>query len=506
MQLLTERHSDQIAGVLSCYDRILVQGTLPTFCYAQGMTAYLYAQGIRIFDYPRFAQPLRDQLQANAERLASENGLSVEYIRKVNFRKEDRVRARLRERGTHPGLICIFSALERCCTYQPWHDKKTGKTFLRPHDGKCLHYYFYFLDEDLGLVFVRVPTWCPFRLQIYFNGHEWLASQLRRQGIAYQLLDNAFVEIADWTRAQQLADAWSMKALHEKLDAFARRYCPIIIALGFTYHWSLDQVEYSTDLVFRNHQELQPLYAALVRTAIHTVKPANIATFLGRKFTALYQGEMGNHFQTRIEGTRIKHLMGPVSLKMYDKFGHILRLETTVNDVSFFQHYRQVEQRDGRRVTRWARMKKSLYSLPPLRELLAAANRRYLEFLSALEDPRPGLDKLQRLCQTLRQQQRSYPGFNFFAPHDLQLFETLARGEFNLHGFQNKNLRPYLPAKNSGQVSRLLKRLRFHGLIKKVSRNYRYYLTSFGKQILTAGLKLRNLVLIPQLALPATSP
>jgi len=126
MQLLTERHSDQIAGVLSCYDRILVQGTLPTFCYAQGMTGYLYAQGIRVFDYAGFAQPLRNQLQANAERLASENGLSIEYIRKVNFRKEDRVRARLRERGTHPGLICIFSALERCCTYQPWHDKKAG--------------------------------------------------------------------------------------------------------------------------------------------------------------------------------------------------------------------------------------------------------------------------------------------------------------------------------------------------------------------------------------------
>jgi hypothetical protein len=64
---------------------------------------------------------------------------------------------------------------------------------------------------------------------------------------------------------------------------------------------------------------------------------------------------MGSRFQTRIEGTWIKHLMGPVSLKTYDKFGQILRLETTVNDVSFFQHYRQVEQRDGQRVTRWAR-------------------------------------------------------------------------------------------------------------------------------------------------------
>ena len=207
MELLAERHSDEIVGVLSCYDRILVQGTLPTFCYAQGMTGYLFAHGIRIFDYPRFAEPLRDQLRENAERLAAENGLSIEYIRKANFRKEDRVRARLRERGTHPGLVCIFSAMERCSTYRSWYDKKTGKVYLRPDDGKCLHYYFYFLDEDLGLVFVRVPTWCPFRLQIYFNGHEWLASQLRRQGIAYQLLDNAFLEIADWHRAQRLADS-----------------------------------------------------------------------------------------------------------------------------------------------------------------------------------------------------------------------------------------------------------------------------------------------------------
>ena len=505
MELLTERHADEIAGVRSCFDRILVQGTLPTLCYAEGMTAYLYRERIRIFDYARFAQPLGEQLKQNAERWASENGLTVEFIRKANFRKEDEVRARLEKRGTHPGLVCIFSALERCSTYQPWHDKKTGKTYLRPHDGKCLHYYFYFIDEDLGLVFVRVPTWCPFRLQIYFNGHAWLARQLRRQGIAYRLEDNAFVEIADWPRAQQLADAWNIKSLQEKLDAFARRYCPVIIDLGFTYHWSLDQVEYATDLVFRDRKRLQPLYEALIRTAIHTVKPENIATFLGRKFSRGYTGEMGSQLQTRIEGTRIKHQMGPVALKMYDKFGHILRLETTVNDVSFFQHYRWVEQKNGQRVTRWASMRKSIYSLPPLWERLVAANRRYLEFLSALQDPRPGLDKLQRLTQTLRQQQRSYPGFNFFAAHDLRLFETLARGEYNLHGFQNQHLRQHLSGKNSGQVSRLLKRLRLHGLIKKVSRNYRYYLTSFGKQILTAGLKLRNLVLIPQLA-PSPQP
>ena len=87
----------------------------------------------------------------------------------------------LKERGMHPGLVWIFSALEPCTTYQPWHDKTSGRTYLRYDEGKCIHYYFYFIDEELGLCYVRVPTWCPFRLQFYCNGHNWLARQLEEE-------------------------------------------------------------------------------------------------------------------------------------------------------------------------------------------------------------------------------------------------------------------------------------------------------------------------------------
>jgi hypothetical protein len=111
----------------------------------------LSARGIRIFDFTRFAQSLTDAIKANAEAVATANGLKIDYVRKKNFRKEDKVKAVLQERGTHPGLVWIFSALEPCTTYQPWHDKNSGRTYLRYDDGKCLHYYFYFLDEDLGL-------------------------------------------------------------------------------------------------------------------------------------------------------------------------------------------------------------------------------------------------------------------------------------------------------------------------------------------------------------------
>jgi hypothetical protein len=376
--LLTERHEEQIAGVLSCWDRMLVFGTLPKICYAEGMTSYLHANQVRIFDYPRFAEPFRDQWRENAERLAADNGTNIEFIRKRNVRKEDRVKEILSRRGEHPGLVCIFSVMEPCSTYQPWHNQQTGRTYLMLNDGKCLHYYFYFIDDQLGLCSVRVPTWLPCRLQIYCNGHNWLATQLRKRNLDFELVDNAFTRIGAGRRAQQIADELDPKRIHSKLDQFSRTYCPIFRSFGVHYHGSIDPCEYATDIVFTRQSDLAAIYDNLVRTAIHTVKPDNIATFLGRKLSSPYEGERGNRFHIRLEGTRIKPTMGPVSLKLYDKFGLLLRIETTVNDLTFFRHYREVEHRDGSREIKWASLQKTIYSIPALRELLEAANRRSL--------------------------------------------------------------------------------------------------------------------------------
>lgn len=184
MTSLLDRYRKQIAGVISCWDRVIVQGTLPGLCFADGMTSYLKAHGVRIFDYARWAEPLRDEIRANAEQLASEHGVEIELVRRADFRKEERIKEVLAERGDHPGLVHILSAMEACPSYKPWHDKKTHRTYLKPDGGKCLHYYFYFIDEELGLCYLRVPTWCPFRLQFYFNGHNLLATRLRKENIS----------------------------------------------------------------------------------------------------------------------------------------------------------------------------------------------------------------------------------------------------------------------------------------------------------------------------------
>jgi hypothetical protein len=85
--------------------------------------------------------------------------------------------------------------------------------------------------------------------------------------------------------------------------------------LGVSYHWSLDQAEYATDIVFRRQADLQALYDSLTRTAIHAVKPEHVATFLGKKLHGNYQDELGNRFDLRIQGTRIKTDHGPRELE-----------------------------------------------------------------------------------------------------------------------------------------------------------------------------------------------
>ena len=499
MELITDQYTDKISGVLSCYDRLIFTGTLKQISYSKGMTGYLYSKKIRIFDYPRFAEPYKEVIRDNAERLAKENDINIEFVRKSYIRKEDLVSAILKQRGYHSGLVHIISAMETCSSYKPWHDKQTGKTFLKGAQSKCLHYYFYFIDDFLGLCYFRVPTWCPFRLQVYVNGHNILKHYLDKNNIDYTLIDNAFDSIQDWEKAQQLSDDIPIEEIHRKLDKYAELFCPVSKDFNQKYHWSIMQAEYATDIVFKKQKTLQAINGDLIATAIHVVKPENIATFLGRKLDPRYKGEMGNNYNIRIEGSRIKHSMGKNSIKMYDKFGKILRIETTTNDVSFFKHYRQVVHRDGNRTKKITGLKKNIYSLPLLRLSLKAANSRYLEFISAIENKSKGRKRLEKISQPKIVNNRKFKGFNLFDPVEQNLLITILRGEFNISGFRNKDIRKYFPMFSSQKVSRILRRLRCHGLIRKVTGTHKYYTTKLAKQIIILGEKIKQFVMIPTL-------
>jgi hypothetical protein len=419
---------------------------------------------------------------------------------KAHIRKEEVVAAVIKTRGDHPGLVHVISVMEPCTSYKPWHDKRTGQTYLRPTAGKCLHYYFYFIDPELGLVYLRVPTWCPFRLQFYCNGHSWLARQLTVAGIDYTLADNAFVRIDDWARAQDLADRLSPDVLHRILDRYATTCCPVLDVFGQTYHWSLMQVECSTDLAFRSEAIMKPLYDAISREAILSVKVEQVMNFLGKKMSAPLALELDSRLSTRIEGTCIKHRLGKNSVKMYDKFGRVLRIETTTNEVSFFKHHRKVEHRDGQTSRELAPVKKSIYSLIDLRGILLGCNRRYLEFLSALDDFSAGNRSLDKLTAPKTVNGHRVKGFNFFDKTEHSLLCSLQRPQFNINGVRRADLKHVLTHLSAASITRYLKRLRDLKLIKRAANSYRYYLTRLGRNAIAAACRISQQIIVPALA------
>jgi hypothetical protein len=269
---------------------------------------------------------------------------------------------------------------------------------------------------------------------------------------------------------------------------------------GVGYHWSLMQVEYSTDLVFRSETTLGPLYEQLSRQAVLAVKAEHVSSFLGKKLSPLLAQEIGSRLSTRIEGTCIKHRLGVATVKIYDKFKRVLRIETTINDVSFFKHHRKVEQRDGTTTRKLAPLKKTIYSLIDLREILAGCNRRYLEFLSALEDTSAGARALDRITEPKRDGDRIHKGLNFFEPTEQALLRALQRPQFNIRGLRRADLKTDLPKLTPSALSRQLRRFRALGLLKRVSGTYRYYLTRLGRSAIAACCRVTEFVIVPALA------
>jgi len=347
---------------------------------------------------------------------------------------------------------------------------------------------------------MRVPTIAPFKVDFYFNGHNWLETKLIKKGIPYQKTDNAFTFIEDYEEAQKLSDRIRVEDLHKALDIFIKRYCPMPDEWDLRYNYSIKQVEYACDILFVSEEALKPLFDNIIKTSMHTVMPDNIANFLGKRFSVQFDGEVGSRLGRRILGTRIKHQMGEISVKIYDKFGRILRIEVTSNDVSQLRIFRDVHKRDGSTVQEIASVKKSIYSLFDLISVFKNACNRYLEFISSFDDPTDGLKKLDRVTETVTKNDKNYKGFNFFNKDDEKILLAVADGKFTLKGITNKGLRSSLPGEKPWQISRILKRLRLHGLIKKVGKTYKYYLTALGKQVIVAGLSFKNMTLVPALS------
>ncbi|MCU4183824.1 hypothetical protein K6U06_05585 [Acidiferrimicrobium sp. IK] len=498
-------HQDAVVGKLVGFDRLIFKGHLTRFYPKGGMKAFLDRHGVLLKDFGTWAKRLSDQVKAHAQGAAAQAGRPYLYLAETHTKakgngKEDLARSIMARDGVVAGLICVLAAVEPCSSFDIFRNKQTKRREIIRRRRKCLHYYWYFVHPELGFCHVRVQGWLPFEVQIWVNGREALSTSLAAKGVRHTRYLNAIVSVASWSLAQRLAERWASRRWSRLLDGLARQVNPHLAMLrkaGYgPYWWVVDQAEVATDVAFRSRRDLEAVLPTLFAHAASAFSAEDVLRFLGRKLTPQLACEVTSSARRRPEGWRVKHTMARNSIKCYDK-ANVLRVETTINDPTQF---RVLRNKNGHRV--WCPMRKGVANLARYYQVGRGANERYLEALAAAHYNTDAIRVLDRHCRPIRNRGRQHPRLNPIGHDDLALFRAALAGEHLINGFRNAHLQARLyprPARDDVEVkrrcartSRLIVKLRGHGLVAKVPRRRLYRVTPYGQRFMSAALAVHD--------------
>jgi len=494
-----------ISFVLSGFDRLRCCGESRLLNNARGVDSYLFQQHVRYTDFPNHAANLTKTLCSQTEARAEQDGIPLRHLNSPEIDKEALALELARQHQRTSGQIALLTCVELCSTYRL---RKNEVGYIKPvkERGKCLHYYHYFLHPDLGLSYVRVQSWFPFTIRVGLNGRQWLYRQLEQRGVPFQRRNNLLVSVADPALAQQLLDDQCRRDWPTLLSDLVRPVQPLWSYLHDTartpYYWMTEQSEWATDFVFHAPDDLTRWYPRWLRHGLETLQCKDVLRFLGKKVPAngygTCSGEAKIDLRERVEGTRLKFWYNTNSLKCYDKEGCAFRIETTINPPRGFKVYRNKENDEPGAAKSWLAMRKSVVDLDRRAEVSQAANNRLAESLATVAEPSTLGELLKPLGQpVLVDGRRQARALNPLTGADGTLLRALARGEFFVNGFRNRDVREALYGdsqeegarrRQAAAVTRQLALLRAHGVIVKVATTHRYHLSASGRRIVTALL------------------
>jgi hypothetical protein len=500
---LIQSLGDAIVGVLRGFDRLVFKGAVRRFMFPDGAMNFLASQGVLNKDFKSWAQEQTGRVIGAVEHLAKEStGRGITFIPSSHERKEDLVRKRQAELGISEGIIGAWSCVEAGQTYRACFDGQKGFPQLRWDQTRCKHLYVYTDHPVYGLLYLRLQTWFPYQVQIGMNGREWLRRKLEMHEVPFQLSGNKFLGIADFAEAQRHLDRQPTAYWPGILDRLLAIIFPDrrkIIGKQ-DYYWTLWQSEWATDLICQDVATARSTVQGLVAQSLATGASDRILHYLARPVTAagLPHARNSEPIQTRIaayhDGYRIRHWAGKNSIKVYNE-QNVVRIETTVNDPSKFQDIRG-KQGDGSAKSRKRRPLRKGVADTALRAAASdAANQRLIQSMGCLTDATPLATVLEPATRKRTRNGRQARGLEPLGK-DRELLRALADQRNEVAGFSNAELRETLKdsAWASGRtrqqltarLSRHLRLLRDHGLIRKLPNQRRYLLTQRGRQMTAA--------------------
>jgi len=507
MKDFLQQHGQHVLGVLSGWDRLRFRGTLQSICHSRGLGAFLGCTRRFYKGFKAFALESSAQLREAALKVAQQASRPVIYLRSMHTNKEQVARHCAQQDGIKEGLICAIKVVEPCSSFVIRRNADGGFDF-QAHRPNSLHIYHYYMHPVFGFMHVRLQTWLPFSQFICINGREWLSRQLDAAGIDYLRKDNCFVRLGDVDAAQHFMNQQARFDWRPTLDQLALSIAPtlrqVLKPYPLNYYWSINESEWASDFMFKYSSDLSKLYPRLLHHAITSFGCQDVMRFLGQR-VPLHGNAFGGDKRRistdqrgRPEGIRIKHCLGSNSVKMYNKQGSVLRIETTLNNVKELKSPRR--KPDGTVV--WQPMRKGVADARQRAEVSQTANQRYAQAISSIATPRTLASITQTLSSPATLNKQRVRGLNLLSWQDASLLEAISKAQFLIHGLRNRDLQAAFfttPAKDekekhrrSAQIGRKLRMLRAHGLLHKLPHTHRYIVSDKGRQIITAILAARH--------------
>lgn len=472
--------------------------------FAAGMQNFLGAQGVLNKHYKDWVLAQSAAIvDAAAQYAQAAGGQEITYIASCHARKEELAHARQQQRGIDQGLIGVWACVEACSTFRSTFDQVTGIPHLRAEPSRCKHLYFYYDHPDYGFMSIRLQTWAPFGIQIAVNGREWLRRALDKEGCRYLVHGNKFLHLDDYALAQRLLDQQLDTRWAEMLAGFLPSVFPTMTATlgaGLSYYWTLWQSEWATDYIFASPEALTPLMQAFLRHAVMTGTSDRVLRYLGRPVTAtgqphpLAQPDLMTRVTLWQDGMRIRHWVDQNSVKLYNEH-NVLRVEQTMNNPGAYRVFRYQEGQQEPTPKQRLPLRQGIADIPLRAQIAGEINHRLTEQLATVSDATPVGALLLDITQPDTHAGRTVRALDCTGK-DRELLQAIADPQYAVACLTNKDLQRQLGAsawakgmtgkRLSARISRHLRLLRDHGLIKKLPNQRRYVLTEKGRKITTA--------------------
>jgi hypothetical protein len=494
---------------MSGFDRVLFRGSLRRLTHSLGMKWYLDQNNILCKQYEDHVRAISQKIKRAAVAPCEQQRLLVKHVY-ANEDKDAIAHAFATERHITEGDVCALTVNEMSPTFQHQYTDMVVRS--RP----CLTVYIYRVDPEFGWMHARIQTWFPFYVHICINGREWLARRMDREGLRYYRQENCFPWVEDISQAQKFLDEQLTRNWAAQLQPFAERLNPLHAEIfrNFPthYYWSAFQCEWATDILFRSGT-LARLAPLLLEHGMLSFSSPDVLQFLGHRINVSgkiplnYNGELTTDFKSRATGDRVKYRIDGNSLKGYGKastpVGDLYRVETLTQHPEVFKDYRPKEGGPEDDL-QWRPLRRGVADLHRRAEVSQRANERYWNALSTVDDSTRFREFTRNLEQPCQYGGRRVRALHPFQADDHSLLQAVNRGEFAINGLRNRDLQlllygavdPNAPLslkdkrRRSAAVSRKLRMLRAHGLIRKVPKTHRYHLTENGRLAITAILTM----------------